>query len=381
MIKSSILILYYDQDGQDVYYILEESVINLHPNETNRRLFVIEKMSESLSSDAYSLTVYGSVTHLLHKYKGASNWKLNYVKGIVAYLDLAVDLPSKVNPSYTLLCKSKTKQEEKDNKIDGTVKFAFKKHSSLLEQINESAELSNSEIESYRIDQLNIKDTLLTLDNNDVEHDFEIENDQLYDEVDEILKTESDELSQIKNEAIMYDNRNMRFMSKDSFTESNELLISQKSDLDGEMIYENPRKELGKAHHTSSSLSDEIRIVDKDNVKLAEFTPEKSTFGAVVSPNKLEMINSAVGMSTVTLDTIVRKEYQYNNGSHYIKQSLNSDKEEQFINKHLDDVWGDAESDEASGSNLDGAHEVIQGHKQTELKFEVEYLKSEEAQH
>ena len=339
------------QDENDVYYILESSKIDMCLNYESYRLYVIEKLTDKLHLNCYSLTIYGKQSQIMKMYKGNSDYMVNYAKGMVTYIELAGDLPSMRQERCKSFGRSKTKQEEK-LKTEGNIKISYGKHSSLLDQINESAELNSSEIESYKMDQFDIKDTLLTIDNNDEEQEFE-DNDQLYDEVDEILKTESDDLSQIKNEAIMYDNRNMRFLSKDSFTESNEIMISQKSDLDNDTITESPLKELIKIQNTNFFHSDEIKIVDSEASKLIDLKKtetklEKISNGAVVSPNKSNLLNSAIGMSTITLDTISKKDFQSLDDE--LNQSTNSNKCEKQLNEHLYRVWNETESFEVIGN-------------------------------
>jgi hypothetical protein len=97
-----------------------------------------------------------------------------------------------------------------------------------LEQINESAEFKTDEddIEEFKMSQLYMKDTLLTIDEfNSMDGDSHELDSNLVDETSEeashLLRTESDDLSQIMFEAIAYDKRVERFVSKDSIDPTN----------------------------------------------------------------------------------------------------------------------------------------------------------------
>ena len=312
---------YKEEDG--VFYILEETNIDRFTGEKNHRLFEIKHQVDSQDQSYYSLWVYGQLTDNLVNHKTERGCKLDYVKGLVVYVENATDLPS----SQIILQLSKTpslKIEGERLKVEGRNRFSFKKTNESLEQINESAELGEEdEIEEYKMSQIGMKDTLLTVDEfNSIDcesdgYDIDLQ-DKLYEEVDDILRTESDDLSQIKNEALSFDKRNGRYPSRDSIASNSDTKerkhSPKKLSSDNEVFEENSFKE--KANDLTKNLeafidlktidevSDESRKLEtkdeptKDNWQTKA---EKDSNGAVASPykNSYNVLNPTLGTSTV----------------------------------------------------------------------------------
>lgn len=318
-------IMYDFLNDDETFYIVEDSVIDLLPEIHSYRLFVLQRLTEGHEKDCYSVTVFGELRHEVRDYKGEKPYVLDYVKGLVVYMDHAQDLPS----SHELKCKDSfgNAKDEERMKLEGAIKITKRKINSELEQINESEELTEGEVEGFKFDHINMKDTLLTVDHeyDSEEYNSELQ-DNLYEEVDEILKTESDDLSLIKTEAINFDKRIGRFYSKDSFSESNELLVTQKSELEMENSPDVNKSEVVKAKQSIISpepVKEKVEsCFDKqaDHGNIEVVNGSKSS-GAVISPHKSHVngMKSALGVSTVDLDTVSKR--------NFIKTDLNCDRD------------------------------------------------------
>jgi hypothetical protein len=223
---------FYKEDN-GVYYILEVTLLDLFKNEHNYRLFELRTCLDQHCEEYLALTVYTDTTINMMHHRGEHIVKTDYLKGLLAYINLADDLPSSRKDLLLRKTSSMNSDGENKNRLSGRLRFSFKNGNNSLEQINESAEdhYSEDEYEEFKMDQLNMKDTLLTIDKSDLadsdladsellgegESDYEISmKDKLYDEVDDILCSElqidvdiqrmdSDDLTQIKDEAREFD--------------------------------------------------------------------------------------------------------------------------------------------------------------------------------
>ena len=142
----------------------------------------------------YELLVFGEIHPSIAMHKNEEAYKLHYVRGIVTYVENSSDLPS----TYVPLHLRKTSA----NTNEGKISFSFKKASSGLEEIHEDEEYE--ELEEYRMSQVNIKDTLLTIESfqDGDSDDSDCDNKFIHDTID---RKESDDIGLIKEEAIVYD--------------------------------------------------------------------------------------------------------------------------------------------------------------------------------
>ena len=192
---------YKEEDG--LLYILEETSYDFKENDKAYRLFELKHQLDKNGKEYYELTVYGEILPHIILHKTEDIYKLDYINGILAYIETSTDLPSTHVPFHL----RKTSREANE----GNGRFSFKRGSDSLDQINESAEFGdNDELEEFKFSQINFKDTLLTVDK------FQEGESQNYDsESEEILerglaKQESDEISLIKKEVLDFDMKDCR---------------------------------------------------------------------------------------------------------------------------------------------------------------------------
>lgn len=322
---------YREEEG--LYYILEESEFDRFNNERTHRLIELRSQMDKHQTEYYWVTVFGEVNPIIAAHKNEETFKLDYVRGCLTYIANSTDLPSS---QLTLsLRKSSSIPSEGDRfKNEGKLRFSFKKLGESLEQINESAELVSDDVEEYKMSMINLKDTLLTVDEficgEGESEDYEIDiHDKIYDEVDDILRTESDDLSLIKNEAANFDKRNGRFISRDSKgskDESHEDIIkltetvSGKEESDNEddkwnLLVERAEAKLNDFNNiqiSKESFQKDINTADtirEESGKILGVNQGKDTNGAVVSPFKgtSNNANLALGISTFDPNWVPRK--------------------------------------------------------------------------
>ena len=254
------------KEEQGLYYILEASLIDVFENEHNYRLFELSSSIDKDNKECFIMTVYSDITRNMAKYQGYNIIRSDYVKGLLMYIDMADDLPSYNSNLITTNISSVSSESENigGKKMAGKFRSGLLNSGKSLEQINESAEdnYTEDDIEEYKIEQFNMKDTLLTIDKSDLAEssninvsvlyksgeinadsvqsdDYEIDmQDKLYDEVDMLLesgaamgemkKTDSIDLSMIKNEAREYDSRRESEEVKQLYDLSGYKMISSK---------------------------------------------------------------------------------------------------------------------------------------------------------
>lgn len=254
---------FYKEDD-DLMYIIEQNQMDLFSQAPFSRLFEFKHQVDKNENVYYSLTVFGESLPFILNHK-APTFVLDSIKSLTVYTSICPSLPSTEVPLH----ERKTSLPERDGKI--WIKYR-KRTGEDLEQISESAEFDDG-VEEYKISEYNMKDTLLTVDafdegeSNDCGEDMH--EDELYSEVDRLLRTESDDLTNIKMEALAFDNGHV-----------NGKLIkncSQNTESDGDHSYV-----------VFDTRNDNTLASDKDSN------------GAVVSPCKDAKIpNPSLGVSTI----------------------------------------------------------------------------------
>jgi hypothetical protein len=318
MIFEKVVYEFY-QESDDHFYILEKSSIDRFPNTHQYRLFYLKQFDPS-KQDCYSLTVYGELNVSILKHKSENEYKLSYIKGLITYVEISDDLPS-IKYRMNLTRETSFSQEDQ-TKLDGRIKFSFKKMAESLEQIDESAELRDEDdIEEYKMSQLNIKDTLLTVDEfNSIEGESQECNSNVIDDASDNFtyqRTESDDLSLIKHEALAYDKRKDRFISKDSkelsqnFQEDKHLndCVSEGSCSEDETQKEDSKMpnnfNLDSVINIQAADTFKLNFKEQDtkngDVKKADINGKADSNGAVASPFKklTSTPNPSLGVSTI----------------------------------------------------------------------------------
>ena len=327
-ISEAIFYDYY-QESEDMYYILEDSVIDRFSGEHSNRLFWLERCFDASDNVYYSLSVYGELKPHVLNHKSEQGYKVDYIKALLVYTQSSWSMPSAQKPKLMQPDSPQWIDSDTD-KNEGRIRFSFKKVNQSLEQINESAEFKTDEddIEEFKMSQLYMKDTLLTIDEfNSMDGDSHELDSNLVDETSEeashLLRTESDDLSQIMFEAIAYDKRVERFVSKDSIDPTNWPLDNQ---ILGKAISEGSEwaESLVDSKKTPLSLNaDSVANIEAPNACRINLTApnvstepdaiknvcetikqEKDTTGAVASPFKKSVSspNPMLGVSTIDLD-------------------------------------------------------------------------------
>lgn len=131
------------------------------------------------------MTVYSEVTKNMIAHRGEPIVKCDYLKGLLAYISLSEDLPSYNSELLSRKISSISSESDNKNRLSGKIKITQKQNQS-LEQITEEHEdnyMDDDDVEEYRIDQINMKDTLLTIDKSDFETDSNNDNRYSMDEV------------------------------------------------------------------------------------------------------------------------------------------------------------------------------------------------------
>lgn len=270
-------------EDEGIYYILEETTYDRFKNEKTQRLIELKAQTDRFQRDYYTLTIYGESRPHIMSHKGEEVCKLDFIKGLVTYVENSEDLPSSQVPLHLRKSSSFMSDSERP-KYDGKIRFSFKKRGESLDPINESAELVDDSIEEYKVSMINVKDTLLTVDEfcegESEDYGLDLEG-KIYDEVDEIMRKESDDIMQIKKEAVIYDS-NERINLEDDCDVPDTF-----SEDDGDIIKEDD--------NLASSKAENIRI--PTSIKL-----EKDSNGAVVSPFKGTTSINTLGISTFDPD-------------------------------------------------------------------------------
>lgn len=79
-------------------YILEETEYDIYGNEKVNRLFELKNQLDQEGKEYYDLTVYGEIIPKIVLHKNEDVYKLDFVKGIIIYMEISSELPSTQMP-------------------------------------------------------------------------------------------------------------------------------------------------------------------------------------------------------------------------------------------------------------------------------------------